>query len=170
MRVPQRLLTVDGRENGGVSFYGWDRNEILVRAMIRTRSETTAEAETLARTIDIDTSGDRIRANGPSQRRWSDWSVSYEVMVPRRIDLSATTQNGGISVEDVEGNTGQRPTRDRNGERRDARGLPDHRAGAHRTAHQHHVRHWRTSCPSRNDQWRRENPRALGRRIPCEHR
>jgi len=104
MRVPQRNLTVDGRENGGVSFYGWDRNEIVVRAMIRTSSETTAEAEALARTIEIDTSGDRIRANGPSQRRWADWSVSYEVMVPRRIDLSATTQNGGIAVEDVEGN------------------------------------------------------------------
>jgi DUF4097 and DUF4098 domain-containing protein YvlB len=29
--------------------------------------------------------------------------VSYEVMVPRRIDLTARTHNGGISVEDVEG-------------------------------------------------------------------
>ncbi|MGH7713230.1 MAG: DUF4097 family beta strand repeat-containing protein [Gemmatimonadaceae bacterium] len=105
MRVPQRNLFVDGRENGGVSFYGWDRNEILVRALIRTSGETRADAEALAREIDIDVSADSIRADGPTSRRryWSDWSVSYEVMVPRRIDLVASTQNGGISVEEVEG-------------------------------------------------------------------
>ena len=105
MRVPQRQLVVDGRENGGVAFYGWDRNEIVVRALIRARGETRADAEELARAIAIDVSGDSIRADGPTtQRRYdSDWSVSYEVMVPRRTDLVATTHNGGISVEQVEG-------------------------------------------------------------------
>jgi hypothetical protein len=106
MRVPQRSLTVDGRENGGVSFYGWDRNEILVRAFIRANAEDRSDAEALARSITIDISDERIRADGPRSRerrnRWG-WSVSYEVMVPRRIDLRATTTNGGISVEDVEG-------------------------------------------------------------------
>jgi hypothetical protein len=105
VRVPQRGLAVDGRENGGVSFYGWDRNEILVRALIRTNAESREEARDLARQIQIDVSGETIRADGPtSGRRYdSDWSVSYEVMVPRRIDLTARTHNGGIAVEDVEG-------------------------------------------------------------------
>ncbi|HJU74509.1 MAG TPA: DUF4097 family beta strand repeat-containing protein [Gemmatimonadaceae bacterium] len=105
MRVPQRQLVVDGRENGGVSFYGWDRNEILVRALIRASGETRADAEGLAREIDIEVGRDSVRASGPtSGRRYrSDWSVSYEVMVPRRIDLAAITRNGGISVEQVEG-------------------------------------------------------------------
>ncbi|HEV8366232.1 MAG TPA: hypothetical protein VGQ52_22145 [Gemmatimonadaceae bacterium] len=105
VRVPQRALRVDGRENGGVSFYGWDRNEILVRALIRTSAESRDDARDLARQIEIDANGETIHANGPTSRRRyeSDWSVSYEVMVPRRIDLSARTHNGGISVEDVEG-------------------------------------------------------------------
>ena len=105
VRLPQRGLSVDGRENGGVSFYGWDRNEVLVRALIRTRAESREDARDLARQIEIDTNGEAIHANGPTSRRRydSDWSVSYEVMVPRRIDLSARTRNGGISVEDVEG-------------------------------------------------------------------
>jgi len=105
VRVPQRVLSVDGRENGGVSFYGWDRNEVLVRALIRTNAESREEARDLARQIQIDVNGETIHANGPTSRRRyeSDWSVSYEVMVPRRIDLSARTRNGGISVEDVEG-------------------------------------------------------------------
>lgn len=105
VRVPQRVLSVDGRENGGVSFYGWDRNEVLVRALIRTRAESREDARDLARAIEIDVNSETIHANGPTSRRRynSDWSVSYEVMVPRRIDLSARTRNGGISVEDVEG-------------------------------------------------------------------
>jgi len=105
VRAPQRGLSVDGRENGGVSFYGWDRNEVLVRAMIRTRADSREDARDLARQIEIAVTGETIHANGPTSRRRddSDWSVSYEVMVPRRIDLSARTHNGGISVEDVEG-------------------------------------------------------------------
>src|SRR6185503_12356817 len=31
------------------------------------------------------------------------WVVSYEVFVPRRVDLSLETHNGGISVADVNG-------------------------------------------------------------------
>jgi hypothetical protein len=30
---PQAKLSVDGRENGGVSFHGWDRNEVKVVVM-----------------------------------------------------------------------------------------------------------------------------------------
>lgn len=104
VRVPNRELVVDGRENGGVSFYGWDRDEILVRAMVRTNADSRREAEELARAIEIGTADGRIRAEGPDEgRRWTNWSVSYEVMVPRRMDLSATTSNGGISVEQVDG-------------------------------------------------------------------
>ncbi len=105
VRVPQGVLRVDGRENGGVSFYGWDRNEVLVRALIRTSAESRDDARDLARQIEIDTNGESIQANGPTSRRRydSDWSVSYEIMVPRRIDLKAETHNGGITVEDVEG-------------------------------------------------------------------
>jgi hypothetical protein len=103
MKVPQQRLFVDGRDNGGVYFYGWDKNEVLVRALIQTTADTRKEAEALAKDIKISTDGDRILADGPANRRYSHWSVSYEVWVPRKTNLDADTHNGGISVEGVEG-------------------------------------------------------------------
>ena len=103
IKAPQSRLYVDGRDNGGVTFYGWDKNEVLVRALIQTNADTRAEAEALAKDVKIQTDGDRIRADGPSYRRYTSWSVSYEVWVPRKTNLDADTHNGGISVEGVEG-------------------------------------------------------------------
>ena len=102
MKVGSRVY-VDGRDNGGVHFYGWDKNEILVRALIQASADSRAEAQALARDVRIETSMDRVRADGPMNRRYANWSVSYEVWVPRKMDLDAETHNGGISVEGVEG-------------------------------------------------------------------
>ena len=75
MKVPSRLF-VDGRDNGGVTFYGWDKNEVLVRALIQANADTRSEAESLAKEIRILTDMDRVRADGPSSRRYRSWSVS----------------------------------------------------------------------------------------------
>ena len=96
-------ISVDGRQNGGVSVKGWDRNEILARARIQTAAPTQAEADALAQQITIQTAGAKIFANGPESRRDYYWSVSYEVFVPRRSDLSLTAHNGGIAISDVQG-------------------------------------------------------------------
>jgi DUF4097 and DUF4098 domain-containing protein YvlB len=96
-------ISVDGRQNGGVSVKGWDRNEILVRARIQTAAPTQGEADAFAQRITIETAGAKIFANGPETRRDYNWSVSYEVFVPRRSDLSLTAHNGGISISDVQG-------------------------------------------------------------------
>lgn len=96
-------ISVDGRQNGGVSVKGWDRNEILARARIQTAAPTQAEADALAQQITIETAGAKIFANGPENRRDYYWSVSYEVFVPRRTDLSLTAHNGGIAISDVQG-------------------------------------------------------------------
>lgn len=103
MKVPQRALFVDGRDNGGVSFYGWDKNEVLVRALIQASADSRADAQALAKDVKIETDGDRVRADGPPNRRYSNWSVSYEVWVPRKTNLDADTHNGGVSVDGVEG-------------------------------------------------------------------
>src|SRR5215216_999118 len=41
-------ITVDGGQNGGIQVTGWDRNEVLVRAIVRTQGEDEAEARELA--------------------------------------------------------------------------------------------------------------------------
>ena len=97
------LISVDGRQNGGVAVKGWDRNEILVRAKIQTAAPSQAEADALAGQISIQTAGGKIFATGPDNRRDYSSSVSFEVFVPRRSDLSLTAHNGGISISDVQG-------------------------------------------------------------------
>ena len=96
-------IAIDGRQNGGVAVKGWDQNEILVRARVQTGAPTAPEAEALAREIRIETSGAKIFASGPENRRDYHWDVSYEVFVPRRADVSVGTHNGGIVIAEVNG-------------------------------------------------------------------
>jgi DUF4097 and DUF4098 domain-containing protein YvlB len=100
---PQSKLSVDGRMNGGVSFHGWDRNEVKVVAMIQANASDDNQAEALAKEITVSTEGGRIRADGPSSGSRRGWSVSYEIYVPRHSNLEAITQNGGVSAESIEG-------------------------------------------------------------------
>jgi len=95
-------ITIDGGQNGGIQVTGWDRSEILVRAKIQTQADDEGEARDLAKDVTIET-GSVIRADGPSNSRRAWWSVSFEVMVPRRSDLSLETHNGGINIEGIEG-------------------------------------------------------------------
>ena len=101
--APSGTVSIDGRQNGGVSVKGWDQNQVLVRARVQTGAPTEAEAAELARQIKIETSGSKIFASGPESRQDHHWDVSYEVFVPRRQDVSIETHNGGIAVADVNG-------------------------------------------------------------------
>ena len=96
-------IEVDGKMNGGVSIKGWERNEILMRARIQAAGPTQAEADALAGQIKIETAGAKIFASGPPNRTDHWWSVSYEIFVPHRSNLSLKTNNGGIAIADVSG-------------------------------------------------------------------
>src|SRR2546429_4932815 len=43
------IITVDGKEKGGISIKSWERNEILGRARIPTQGPTQAEADQSAK-------------------------------------------------------------------------------------------------------------------------
>jgi DUF4097 and DUF4098 domain-containing protein YvlB len=96
-------ITVDELRNGGVSVKGWARNEIWVRAQIRTNADSEAEARQLAREVQIETSGLRVRAEGPLRTADQHWSVGFEIFVPHHSDLTLAARNGGIHVADVHG-------------------------------------------------------------------
>jgi DUF4097 and DUF4098 domain-containing protein YvlB len=97
------VLSIDGRQNGGVSVKGWDQNQILVRARVQAAALSLPQAEQLAAQVLIETGGNKIFANGPEGTKDSHWNVSYEVFVPRRSDVSVQTHNGGVSIADVNG-------------------------------------------------------------------
>ena len=107
---PTGKVTVDGGDNGGVSFYGWDRNEVKVVALIQTNADTEAEAASIAREIKVETADGRIESKGPSSWGRRSWSVSYHVYVPRQSNLQALTRNGGVSAQLVEGTMNFRAT------------------------------------------------------------
>jgi hypothetical protein len=96
-------LSVDASPNGGVSVTGWDRDSVAVTVRIQTQGEDDAEAQDIARQIRIRNDNGVLSADGPSTRRHSSWSVSFEIMAPRRVDLTLDTQNGPLDVANVMG-------------------------------------------------------------------
>ncbi|MBK7934960.1 MAG: hypothetical protein IPK01_16105 [Acidobacteria bacterium] len=93
-------ISVDGNRNGGVSVKGEDRSDVLVRACVQAWAKTEAEAKAIADGVKINTS-QTIKADNSVEEK--NWSVSYEIRVPRNTNLNLTAHNGGISISDVNG-------------------------------------------------------------------
>jgi DUF4097 and DUF4098 domain-containing protein YvlB len=104
MTVPPAgsALIVDAAPNGGISVRAWDKAETRLRAKVTAQADTQADADAIAADVKVLTDGGRIRSEG---RRVHDggWSVSFEVMVPAKHDLSLSTTNGGVSIDGVHG-------------------------------------------------------------------
>ena len=99
---PTGTVNVDAGQNGGISVKGEDRGDVLIRACVQAWAPTDEAAKAAATSVKINTSGE-IRADGPSGDK--NWSVSYEIRVPRSTNTSLKAHNGGISVSNIEGNS-----------------------------------------------------------------
>ena len=96
-------ISVDGGDNGGVAFIGENRRDVKIVARVQASADDDATAREIARQIRVFTDGGQIRSEGPSNRRHTSWSVSYDIYVPSQTNLEATTENGGISAEEIQG-------------------------------------------------------------------
>lgn len=96
-----RLLTVDADRNGGIKVIGENRSDIAVRACIQAWADSDSEAQSRVKNVRIETAGTVRAVNSGNE---SNWSVSYEILVPRSTDLKLSAYNGGISIRGVEGN------------------------------------------------------------------
>jgi hypothetical protein len=94
------LLIVDGGRNGGIKIKGEDRNDVLVRACVQTVGLSEEAARAMSKNIRIET-GSSVRAENTADD--TNWSVSFEILVPRSTNLKLETHNGGISINGVEG-------------------------------------------------------------------
>ena len=92
-------LAVDGGKNGGIKVKGSERSDILVRACVQAWGTSEEAARALASSVKIST-GSSIRADAAEENYWG---VSYEILVPRNIDLNLKAHNGGISIGGVKG-------------------------------------------------------------------
>ena len=96
-------LNIDGGVNGGVTVLGGTSDEIEIDAKVWAQARSEERALEIMREVRIETRGGRLRASGPDTRRREGWGVSFEVRVPRSIDLDITTHNGGVKIADVDG-------------------------------------------------------------------
>jgi hypothetical protein len=95
-------LDVDGGTNGGISIKAGNRNDVLVRSKVQAYRDDEGESRQVVAGVHVDASGGRVRAAGPSSDHHG-WSVSYEIFVPMKTDLTLRTHNGGINIVGVQG-------------------------------------------------------------------
>ncbi|MFC6225205.1 DUF4097 domain-containing protein [Hymenobacter artigasi] len=93
-------LTVSADPNGGITVHGWDGPNVRIRAKIQTWSNTEAEAAARARRLVVSASNNSVRTTDPEKE--NNWSVSYEIFVPRTTALALNTVNGGISLDNLQ--------------------------------------------------------------------
>ena len=91
-----------GATNGGIQVVGEARNDVLVLAKIVATAESQGRARQIADAVRVNATLERIDAEGPRGFDREGWSVSFRVAVPRALNLSVRTSNGGISIQDVE--------------------------------------------------------------------
>jgi hypothetical protein len=95
-------LAVDAGPNGSIRVTGDNRRDVGVRAQVQAWGRDDEEAARVASEVVIHTDG-TLRAEGPDQSGRVGWSVSYDVLAPREIDLALEAHNGSIAVGDVRG-------------------------------------------------------------------
>jgi hypothetical protein len=93
-------LTVDSKKNGEITVFGENRSDILVRACVQALAKTSEAATQLINGIRIE-KGSNIYAEASSDEK--RWSVKYQIYVPHKIDLKLKANNGGISINSVDG-------------------------------------------------------------------
>jgi hypothetical protein len=86
-------------KNGGIELVGEDRTDVALEAQVTAQASSREEAERLVHDVRVETEG-TIHAEGP---KTGNWSVNYKLRVPRHLAAELHTENGGISVANVDG-------------------------------------------------------------------
>jgi hypothetical protein len=94
-------LSVDGKRNGGIEIRGENRSDVLVRSCVQAWANSDEAAGQIVRDIKVET-GSNIYAENPNSGE--NWSVSYEISVPLKMNLNLKAHNGGLIIKNVDGN------------------------------------------------------------------
>ncbi|MBJ6109626.1 hypothetical protein JAO73_11425 [Hymenobacter sp. BT523] len=92
-------LAIEGGANGGITVRGWSGPNVRIRAKVTSWASTEAEAQNRVKAVSIGTANNTLRAS--STAATEQYSVSYEVFVPRQTALVLNTLNGGIHLENM---------------------------------------------------------------------
>ncbi len=95
--------TVDPGSNGSIQIHGWRNADVLVKACIQTQAPSESEAREIASKVRITRGAGHIEASGPSSHGNRNWTVSYEIWMPRESETKLETENGFIHVDGLAG-------------------------------------------------------------------
>ena len=101
--APTGHVSIDAGQNGGIRVIGGSADSMIVVALIATSASTGDEAIALARQVRIEVTPTSVRATGPGTDGDRHWYVSFDVVLPRGADVSATTHNGGVYLQGLNG-------------------------------------------------------------------
>ncbi|UOQ96210.1 DUF4097 domain-containing protein [Hymenobacter sp. 5317J-9] len=93
-------LAIEGGANGGITVHGWSGANVRIRAKVTSWASTEAEAQSRVKAVSISAASNTLRAT--STDKDEQYSVSYEVFVPRQTALTLNTLNGGIHIENMQ--------------------------------------------------------------------
>jgi DUF4097 and DUF4098 domain-containing protein YvlB len=100
---PASLEKIQPSPNGGAVVHGWQKNTVLVRSCIHATGSSESDARSLASQITAVRGAGDIEPDGPKSDRQRHWDVSYEVWLPQQSNLDVSTVNGGVVVQQVQG-------------------------------------------------------------------
>jgi hypothetical protein len=99
-----RSMDVDTGGSGGIFVRGSTGSTVRVRARVVTYAPKARSADIIApQSVQLSTTGGRIRVDGPREADSSQWSVDLAIEVPHDLPLVLATQNGIIAVNDYSG-------------------------------------------------------------------
>ena len=108
--APRGHVSIDAGRNGSISIIGGGADSMIVVAKISTRGYNPEEAMATARAIRIEVTSTTVSATGPGNDDHHQWNVSFDVILPRGADVSATTHNGGVYMQGLNGKVEARAT------------------------------------------------------------
>jgi hypothetical protein len=88
---------------GGISVRGWDEPGVLIRARVTAEAPDGWQAAALAAQVLVTESAGVVRSAGPAETNRLEWQVSYEIFVPRAVNLALKAGVGEITSQDVRG-------------------------------------------------------------------
>ena len=88
--------------NGSIEVIGEARQDVWLEAKVNAQGGSEQEAQSMLREITIDTQG-TIHARGPRPTSGHGWSVSFRLRVPHQIAATLKTENGSLSLSNLQG-------------------------------------------------------------------
>jgi len=95
-------LRVHDLKRGGVAVHGWDKPDVQVTVCKAVAASSQNDADELLRRIRLQVNQGDVTVEGLPED--DDVWVGLLIQVPRGIAMRVTTENGPVSIQDVEGN------------------------------------------------------------------